>query len=72
MITDTYLNSIPKGCQTCRFKNWSSLGPEFWTCGKYGGNYCSISLRQCNKFEGWSPAHPRRSIRQWLVDTFIA
>lgn len=84
MSTETYLNSTPKGCQTCRFKvnAWGENRPLFWHCGKTGG-YCTtmrgLSAQpgaECdNDFSGWAPIPPkppRRSLRQWIYDLLWA
>lgn len=65
------MNEHAKGCATCRFKR-SIMGE--WICGRTDIT-CRVSrsiphnsLVACDaNFSGWAP---KRSLRQWLYDTF--
>lgn len=81
-MTETYLNSTPRGCSTCLFKQTGELsGAAFWRCGKTG-YFCTTmrgtanAARDCDEhFSGWAPIPPkppRRSLRHWLYDLFLA
>lgn len=81
MNTDTYHNSPIKNCMNCahRIPCSHSDNFQFDHCARFGG-YCEINIhyRTCD-FSQWrqkppepepEPPKPRRSLRQWLYDTF--
>jgi hypothetical protein len=75
MSIEIYHNSPIKNCRTCFncVKSWE--GPEFDKCVRTGF-YCDTEL----KYGGicgpdlllWKPKPPRRSLRQFLYDIFLA
>lgn len=82
VMTDTYLNSTPRSCENCRFREGEEWHPGGWMC-KRSGIYCTHTMVD-NRYEGiwcdrnlkgWAPIPPKppaRSLRQWLYDLLWA
>ncbi len=79
MTAQTYLNSPVRSCATCihnrpdtNLPDW----PKFDYCQRWHSysdismrNYCGTDLREWRPIP---PHPPRRSLRQWFHDTFLA
>lgn len=78
MKQNTYLNSPVKTCDNCAYQRKADYG--MMECAR-PGHLCEIErmwsmfpMTQCDEnWSGWRPRPqkpPRRSLRQWLLDTF--
>lgn len=74
MITNTYLNSPARSCNTCIHRRASDTGEAFDHCRRFK-QYCAHAISwqdYCGKdLKEWRPkppTPPRRSLRQWLAD----
>lgn len=68
MKTTEYLNAPVQNCRTCVHCKTGSL-PSFDYCTRAAG-YCSSNAGGSRCI--WQPLPPKRSLRQWLCDTFWA
>jgi hypothetical protein len=59
---------IIQNCETCAHmrKEYGSL-----VCAKFGNSYCSSTVTMRCLYKYWQPIPGRRSLRQWLYDTFL-
>lgn len=77
-MNETHLNAPVKNCATCAHYtpgDGHNQHDTFWgSCARFGGHYPRVALNQC-QWQHWQarpPTPPRRSLRQWIYDTFLA
>lgn len=78
MTTTAHANSPVRSCRTCVHCVPDNLRPRFDHCSRFVG-YCSVETkfdfacgRDLKEWRPIPPPKPRRSLRQWFVDTFTA